>query len=408
MSSHLPPPIAPPSGGIHSLQPEHTGQAYGHPQQAQAYPQAPLNGFPGSQNAYPQQPPPGSQNAYPQQPLQSQYVDRTPSPLKPGYAAHAPVVKQVFEISDHHSKDSHRLDNTYHPSLSPKQTTEALVESAVARHHTRADVLFLKAVWGGILLSYGGFLEAVVGGSPSANTNNPGLLRLVEGLVFPVGLTLIVLTGMELVTSNMMIIELGVFKRRVPWWGIAYNWFVVFFGNLAGSLFFAAILVRYAGLVTDPIRTFITNAANSRGVLPWHEVFLRGIGCNIMVCLAVYVATQAADVISKVVGVYFVLSAFVVIQYEHVVADMFTIPMGMMLGAGPSVGKYIWLDVIGALVGNIVGATLLSLSLYWMYLHGAPTPGKVTDKEKGPDNDSQHTVAPHQGANSWGSGNHFQ
>lgn len=153
MSSHLPPPIAPPSGGIHSLQPEHTGQAYGHPQQAQAYPQAPLNGFPGSQNAYPQQPPPGSQNAYPQQPLQSQYVDRTPSPLKPGYAAHAPVVKQVFEISDHHSKDSHRLDNTYHPSLSPKQTTEALVESAVARHHTRADVLFLKAVWGGILLS---------------------------------------------------------------------------------------------------------------------------------------------------------------------------------------------------------------------------------------------------------------
>ena len=75
--------------------------------------------------------------------------------------------------------------------------------------------------------SYGGFLEAVVGGSPSANTNNPGLLRLVEGLVFPVGLTLIVLTGMELLTSDMMIIELGVFKRRIPWWGIPYNWVVV-------------------------------------------------------------------------------------------------------------------------------------------------------------------------------------
>lgn len=78
-----------------------------------------------------------------------------------------------------------------------------------------------------LLNRYGGFLEAVVGGSPSANTNNPGLLRLVEGLVFPVGLTLIVLTGMELLTSNMMIIELGVFKRRIPWWGIAYNWSVV-------------------------------------------------------------------------------------------------------------------------------------------------------------------------------------
>lgn len=107
---------------------------------------------------------------------------------------------------------------------------------------------------------------------------------------------------MELLTSDMMIIELGVFKRRIPWWGIPYNWVVVceceayhfqklwltlnypaVLGNLAGSLFFAAILVKYTGLVTAPINTFITNAANSRGSLPWHEVFLRGIGCNIMV-----------------------------------------------------------------------------------------------------------------------------
>jgi hypothetical protein len=123
----------------------------------------------------------------------------------------------VQNISHYHSKDSHREDNTYHPSLSPQQTTEALVESAVARHHTRVDVLLKNASpyclqkqdidpgvmsrhrafhqsFGGLLWasnfrvsSYGGFLEAVVGGSPSANTNNPGLLRLVEGLVFPRG-----------------------------------------------------------------------------------------------------------------------------------------------------------------------------------------------------------------------------
>ena len=79
----------------------------------------------------------------------------------------------------------------------------------------------------------------------------------------------------------------------------------------------------------------------------------------------------------------------------------------MLLGAGPSVGKYIWLDVIGALVGNIVGGSLVALSLYWIYLHGSLTPGKVTDKEKGPDSDSQHTIAPHQGPNAWGSGDHF-
>ncbi|KAJ9124889.1 hypothetical protein QFC24_002818 [Naganishia onofrii] len=407
MSSRLPPPIAPPTGGdvaypqqtidqSYVQQPNHSYPPNSYPQGQQAF----------QQSSYPVGQQPFQQSSYPtaQKLPQGQYTQDLP---KADYPVVTPQKVNINHISNYHSKDSHREDNTYHPSLSPKQTTEALVESAVARHHTRVDVLFLKAVWGGILLSYGGFLEAVVGGSPSANTNNPGLLRLVEGLVFPVGLTLIVLTGMELLTSDMMIIELGVLKRRIPVWGIAYNWVVVFLGNLAGSLFFAAILVRYAGLVTPPIRTFILNAANSRGVLPWHEVFLRGIGCNIMVCLSVWAATQAADVVSKVVSIYLVLSAFVVIQYEHVVADMFLIPMGMMLGGGPSVGKYIWLDLIGALVGNIVGATLLAVSLYWIYLHGSPTPGKVTDKEKGPDSDSQHTVAPHQGANSWGNNSHF-
>ncbi|GHJ84805.1 hypothetical protein NliqN6_1207 [Naganishia liquefaciens] len=392
MSSRLPPPVAPPTDTQFL-----NGQAY---QQPQMHPQHEQQGFA-------QQPYPMTNYSTAQQPSQAPYLQNA-SPIKPSFKQSSTVARPIVQnISHYHSKDSHREDNTYHPSLSPQQTTEALVESAVARHHTRVDVLFLKAVWGGILLSYGGFLEAVVGGSPSANTNNPGLLRLVEGLVFPVGLTLIVLTGMELLTSDMMIIELGVFKRRIPWWGIPYNWVVVFCGNLAGSLFFAAILVKYTGLVTEPINTFITNAANSRGSLPWHQVFLRGIGCNIMVCLAVYVATQAADVISKIAGIYMTLSVFVVLQMEHVVADMFLIPMGMLLGAGPSVGKYIWLDVIGALVGNIVGGSLVALSLYWIYLHGSLTPGKVTDKEKGPDSDSQHTIAPHQGPNAWGSGDHF-
>lgn len=94
-------------------------------------------------------------NNYPtaQQPLQGQYVQDSSAPIKPVYATPAPAQPVVQNIHNYHSKDSHRQDNTYHPSLSPKQTAEALVESAVARHYTRVDVLFLKAVWGGILLS---------------------------------------------------------------------------------------------------------------------------------------------------------------------------------------------------------------------------------------------------------------
>lgn len=141
MSSHLPPPIAPPSNGAQTVQPQHTiGQTYAQQpqhtyphQDSSAYHQPLQNGFPGVP-----------------QPLQGQYMNTQ----KPSYAPNLPPVQQVIgHISNYHSKDSHREDNTYHPSLSPKQTAEALVESAVARHHTRVDVLFLKGVWGGILLS---------------------------------------------------------------------------------------------------------------------------------------------------------------------------------------------------------------------------------------------------------------
>jgi formate/nitrite transporter FocA (FNT family) len=81
-------------------------------------------------------------------------------------------------------------------------------------------------------------------------------------------------------------------------------------GNLAGSLFFGAIFIRYSGLATGPVETFITNTAATRGSLEWHQVFLRGIGCNIMVCLAVFVAQMSSDLVGKVFGIYFVLSAF--------------------------------------------------------------------------------------------------
>lgn len=141
MSSRLPPPIAPPAAG-QTQGSFTTGQNF---QQPQTYPQNGQQGYP--QQSYPM-------NNYPiaQQPLQGQYIQDA-APLKPYKTATEKVQPVVQNIHHYHSKDSHRQDNTYHPSLSPQQTAEALVESAVARHHTRVDVLFLKAVWGGILLS---------------------------------------------------------------------------------------------------------------------------------------------------------------------------------------------------------------------------------------------------------------
>ncbi|KAL7006564.1 hypothetical protein EMMF5_003985 [Cystobasidiomycetes sp. EMM_F5] len=280
--------------------------------------------------------------------------------------------------------------------LSPKQAAEAMVESGVNRHAQRLDVLFFKAVWGGIFLSYGGMFEAVVGGvSTRVNSDWAGVIRMLEGLVFPVGLAMIVLSGTELLTSDMMFFLLAAVKGRIPWWSVPYS-------VRRRRKLFAGILVKYAALAnTEAISSFITTAATSRVItLSWGNLLCRGIGCNIMVCMSVYLASMASDLFGKVVGVWIPLSTFVVLQYEHVVADMFTIPMAIILDApGITPGFYIWKTMISALVGNLIGAFLLSISLYWFYLHDTTSPlvpghhtaANADEERRGQGNNHVHT-----------------
>ncbi|KAI0940637.1 hypothetical protein AcW1_003782 [Taiwanofungus camphoratus] len=130
-------------------------------------------------------------------------------------------------------------------TLKPAQVAVAMVESGVLKHRTRADLVFFKAVLAGVMLSYGGLLSEIVGGgSAGINATNPGLVKLLSGAVFPVGLVMIVLQGHELLTSNMMIFPMAIIKGAVPWWGLPWNWLIVTFGNLCGSLFFATVLTK--------------------------------------------------------------------------------------------------------------------------------------------------------------------
>lgn len=140
---------------------------------------------------------------------------------------------------------------------------------------------------------------------------------------------MIVLSGTELLTSDMLFFTLAALKGRIPWWSVPYSLIVVFFGNLCvsgdpmttsklnsseisvGSLFFAGILGKYSALVnTAAIGGFIRNATTTRVLtLEWHNLLCRGIGCNIMVCMSVYLAAMASDLFGKAVGVWIPLSA---------------------------------------------------------------------------------------------------
>lgn len=227
------------------------------------------------------------------------------------------------------------------------------------------------------------------GGSPGIAAANPGLLHLVGGFVFPVGLAMIVLQGQELLTSNMMTFPMAAIKRVIPWWAVPLNWLVVFFGNLVGSLFFAAVLVKYSGIVSsDAYIKYITAAAITKAKTPtWHEIFLRGIGCNWLVCIAVWQAAGARETISKIFALWFPIWTFVAVGFDHVIANMFSVPLGIMLGADLSTAEYIRKSLIAALIGNIVGASFVSLPFMWFYWHSLsaafPRQGLDEDVEEG-------------------------
>ncbi|PCH43954.1 Formate/nitrite transporter [Wolfiporia cocos MD-104 SS10] len=256
-------------------------------------------------------------------------------------------------------------------TLKPAQVAVAMVEHGIVKHRTRADLVFFKAVLAGVMLSFGGLLSEIIsGGSAGINANNPGLVKVLGGAVFPVGLIMIVLQGQELLTSNMMIFPMACLKGAVPWWGLPWNWFLVTFGNLSGSLFFAAVLTKYSGIIsTEPYISYAQDFALHKAKEPeWYQIFLRGIGCNWLVCVAVWQAAGARDTLSKIVAVWIPIMIFVSAGFDHVIANMFSVPLGIMFGADLTVAEYIRKSLIASYLGDIVGALIVALPATYFYL----------------------------------------
>ncbi|TFL03987.1 Formate/nitrite transporter-domain-containing protein [Pterulicium gracile] len=195
---------------------------------------------------------------------------------------------------------------------------------------------------------------------------------------------MIVLQGQELLTSNMMVFPMALMGKKIPWWSLPLNWIVVLFGNLAGSLFFGAILVKYSGILsTEPFESAVRAFAIHKAKDPaWHQIFLRSIGCNWLVCIAIWQATGARDTVSKIVAIWIPIWVFVACGFDHVVANMFSIPLGIMFGADLSVAEYIRKSFLAAFFGNIVGALLVGLPAVYFFLR-EPEPNPASKAEAG-------------------------
>ncbi len=193
-----------------------------------------------------------------------------------------------------------------------------------------------------------------------------GSARLLGGVAFSLGLILVVVGGAELFTGNNLIVMAWA-DRKVSTKKLLRNWGLVYIANLIGALG-AATLMYWSGTLSlggGVVAETAVEIANIKVGIDPTQAFIRGILCNVLVCLAIWLCFAARDVAGKILAIIFPISAFVALGFEHSVANMYFIPLGMLLtDGGISVMDFLR-NLIPVTFGNIVGGGLLVAIVYW-------------------------------------------
>jgi formate transporter len=218
-----------------------------------------------------------------------------------------------------------------------------------------------------------------------------GLPKLVAGVTFCLGLVLVIIGGAELFTSNNLL-AMAWAQGKVSTRKVLRNWVWIWLVNLIGALGTVA-LAYLAGVLHSldmNVGVQALKVASAKASLGFSEAFFRGILCNALVCMAVWLVFAARTVTDKILALIFPITAFVSMGFEHCIANMFIIPLGMLAAADPQIvaaahatpamlaslsGENFVRNIVAATLGNIVGGSVLvALMYYLVFLRGQPKP----------------------------------
>jgi formate/nitrite transporter len=278
-------------------------------------------------------------------------VDRPSSPLANGAAAPSAI--------------SPSPQDAYPPAQ-----VALLVEQVGVKKATLPAVPTLAlGVLAGAFIAFGAMFATL------ALTDSPlgfGPGRVLAGLAFSLGLVLVVVGGAELFTGNNLVVMAWA-DRKITTAQLARNWALVYAANLAGALGTALMMLWSGalGLGGGAVAQTAIAIAEAKVALGFTEALFRGILCNVLVCLAVWLSFAAHDVPGKVLAILFPITAFVALGFEHSVANMYLIPIAMLAGAeGVTVAGFVG-NLLPVTLGNIIGGGVFAALIYWLiYLRG--------------------------------------
>lgn len=255
-------------------------------------------------------------------------------------------------------------------AYAPLEIARRVETMGVAKARADAVTILALAVLAGAFISLGAlFFLLVVTGTDLAF----GPTRLLGGVSFSLGLILVVVGGAELFTGNNLLAMAWV-SRRIGTHEVLRNWTLAYVGNVIGCLgtVLLAVWADLGGLAGGDVRMSALQIAGGKVGLSMSEAFARGILCNALVCLAVWLAMGGRSVTDKILAVLFPVTAFVALGLEHSIANWFFLPFALLLDPpeGVTIGAAA-INLVAVTAGNVVGGTLLVGSVYWVaYLRG--------------------------------------
>jgi formate/nitrite transporter len=267
--------------------------------------------------------------------------------------------------------------------LTPAELAQALAGWGREKKDRSILQLLLLGFLAGAYIGFAAHLATVVGTGTFAWI---GLKKFFVGAVFSVGLMLVIIPGSELWTGNTMLTT-ALLQKQISLSQMLRNWFWVYLGNLAGSVFLAWMIVAQTGLMDSTFGGTALQIAAAKlteevsGSSHNYAYFFRAVGCNWLVCLAVLQAMAAKEIGGKILGIFFPIMAFVAAGFEHAIANMYFIPAGLFARQLPSaraesglsaviLDQLTWANMwqnnlISVTLGNFVGGGLLVGAVYW-------------------------------------------
>ena len=266
--------------------------------------------------------------------------------------------------------------------FSPAEIARNYINVGKGKVNTPIPKMLLLAVMAGAFIALGGVgaTTAAVGVQPAA------VGKLMGACIFPGGLTMVLLAGSELFTGNCLL-TVPLLEKEIKLSGMLKNWVVVYVGNFIGGILVAAGVVysHQISLFDNGMAVSVISAAAGKCALSFTDALIRGIFCNFLVCIAVWVSFAAKDVAGKIIGLFFPIMIFVVCGFEHSVANMYYIGAGLFAKGIPEYaqaaadagvnldvltwGNFLGTNLIPVTIGNIIGGGICVGCVYWfLYL----------------------------------------